>query len=93
MPGKDSEIRKTLLRPALAEKVRCDRHPWETLFLGAFADPFFAVTAPDGSFSISGLPDGEYTLEAWHETLGTVTDKVSVDEGGQATADFAFAGN
>ena len=34
-------------------------------------------TAPDGTFSIKGLPPGTYTIEAWHEKLGTQTQTVT----------------
>ena len=30
------------------------------------------------SFEIKGLPAGSYTIEAWHEQLGTQTMKVTV---------------
>lgn len=93
LPGEGSEIRKVLARPGLGVKLKCDRHPWEVAWLAAFEHPFFAVTAADGSFAIPGLPEGEYTVEAWHEVLGTQRAKLEVDEGGHATANFPFAGN
>ena len=40
--------------------------------------PFFAVTGDDGSFKISGLPAGSYTVEAWHERYGTKTAELTV---------------
>jgi len=36
------------------------------------------VTAADGTFTIKGLPPGTYTIEAWHEKLGTQTMTVTV---------------
>ena len=48
--------------------------------------PFFAVTGADGSFALSGLPAGKYTLEAWHERLGRATAQVEVADGASATA-------
>jgi hypothetical protein len=36
------------------------------------------------------LPAGNYTIEAWHEKMGTQTQKVTVAETGAATADFSF---
>jgi hypothetical protein len=70
-------------------KVKCDVHPWMTGWVAVFDHPYFAVTADDGTFSIKGLPDGIYTLQAWHERYGTKEQKVTV-KGGTATADFAF---
>ena len=52
--------------------------------------PFFAVSTEGGSFEIEGLPAGIYTVEAWHEQLGTQTQRVTVDGATQATIRFAF---
>ena len=61
------------------------------VFLGVFSHPFFAVTKPDGSFSIAGLPAGSYEIEAWHEKLGTKTGKVTVGADGSGKVDFSFS--
>ena len=33
--------------------------------------PYFAVTHDGGKFELKNLPAGTYTVEAWHEKLGT----------------------
>ena len=70
--------------------VRCDVHGWMNAYAGVVAHPFFAVSKPDGSFEIKGLPPGGYTIEVWHEQLGTQTSKVTVDAKAGATANFAM---
>lgn len=70
---------------------KCDVHPWMSAYAGVVAHPFFAVSAADGSFSIAQLPAGTYTLEAWHEELGTRTAEVTVDGTGAAEVSFTFA--
>ena len=52
---------------------KCDVHGWMNAYVGVLDHPYFAVTKPDGSFSIANLPPGTYTLAAWHERLGTQT--------------------
>ncbi|WNG59266.1 TonB-dependent receptor [Archangium gephyra] len=83
---------KEALPPKEADVIRlkCDIHPWMTAFVVLSPHPYFATTAEDGAFSIQGLPPGTYTLEAWHETLGTKTAQVTVQEGQEATASFEF---
>ncbi len=62
-------------------KVKCDVHPWMEGWVAVFDHPYFSVTGEDGAFTIKGLPDGDYTLEAWQEKLGTQTQKITVKDG------------
>jgi plastocyanin len=67
---------------------RCDVHRWMNSFVGVVAHPFFAVTGADGSFQLTGLPPGTYTIEAWHEKFGTRTASVTI--GAKESKDVAF---
>ncbi len=80
----------TFATPEVMVGVKCDVHPWMAGYIGVVDNPFFAVSGADGSYTIEGLPPGDYTIEAWQEKLGTQTAKVKVDGGGAATADFKF---
>jgi plastocyanin len=70
--------------------VKCDVHPWMTSYVGVMKHPFFAVTGTDGKFTIANLPAGTYTIEAWHERLGTQTQQVTVADNASATATFVL---
>ena len=74
-------------------KFKCDVHPWMTGYVAVATNPFFAVSGADGTFAIDKLPPGTYTLEAWHERLGTKTADVTVSDDKPATATFEFAGS
>jgi len=69
---------------------RCDVHNWMNAWVGVLDHPFFSVTGTDGTFELKGLPPGTYTVEAWHEKLGTQTQTVTVGEKAIATAAFTF---
>jgi plastocyanin len=68
---------------------KCDVHPWMYAYVGVLDHPYFAVSAADGTFSLKGLPPGTYTVEAWHETLGTQTQTVTI--GATETTEVAVA--
>jgi plastocyanin len=74
-------------------KVKCEVHPWMNAYIGVFNHPYFTVTGDDGSFTLKGVPAGEYTIEAWQEKYGTQTAKVKVDASGKVTADFTYKGS
>ena len=67
----------------------CDVHKWMGAFIGIVDHPYYAVTGPDGSFSLKGLPPGTYTVEAVHEKLGKEIQTVTIGE--KETKDVAFA--
>ncbi|MXX77070.1 MAG: TonB-dependent receptor [Holophagales bacterium] len=73
-----------------AFRIKCDVHPWMSSYVGVFSHPYFAVSGPDGSFEIPGLPAGTYTIEAWHERLGTMRSGVTLLDGLAATLDLTF---
>lgn len=75
--------------PEMEIKVKCDFHPWMTAYVFSMEHPFFAVTDENGNFSIAGLPDGEYTLVAWHEVWGEQEAAISVANG-TAEANFTY---
>jgi hypothetical protein len=52
--------------------------------------PYFATTDKDGKFSLKSLPPGTYTIEAWHEKLGTMTQSVTVGAKESKEVNFAF---
>jgi plastocyanin len=70
--------------------IQCNVHGWMHAHIGVVPHPFFATSSPDGKFEIKGLPEGTYTIEAWHEKLGTQTSTVTVGKGETKTVDFNY---
>ena len=71
--------------------VVCDVHPWMHAYAVVQDHAAFAVTGEDGSFELTGLPPGSYTLEAWHPGLGTRTLTVKIGKGAKATVTARFS--
>ncbi len=67
---------------------KCDVHGWMNAYVGVLDHPYFAVTDADGKFELKTLPPGTYTIEAWHEKLGTTTQSVTI--GAKETKDVTF---
>jgi plastocyanin len=70
--------------------VVCNIHGWMQGYIGVADHPYHAASANDGSFTIANVPPGTYTLEAWHERYGTMTQEVTVEPNGTANVTFGF---
>ena len=75
-----------------AVEVKCDVHGWMHGWLVATENPYFAVTDKSGSFKLTDVPAGSYTVEVWHEKLGKSTQKVTVKAKEEAKVNFELAG-
>jgi plastocyanin len=71
-------------------KFKCDVHPWMNAYAGVVNHPYFAVTKDGGQFELKNLPAGKYTVEAWHEQLGTQTQSVTVADNEAKEITFTF---
>ncbi len=71
-------------------QLKCDVHTWMVAFVGVVEHPFFAVTGPDGAFALPDVPEGTYSLRAWHERFGTRTMQVRVEGGKDAAIDVIY---
>lgn len=88
-PGAPPLVHK-FTRPEIMIPIHCNHHPWMSAYLGVVSNPFFAVTGDEGTFSIKGLPPGDYTLRAWTKDFGAQEQRVTVRSGETATANFTF---
>lgn len=90
MPKFKKKKEVTFTKQEMMFPIKCDVHPWMKCYVAVVNHPFFDVTGEDGTFEISGLPAGTYTLEVWHEKLGTKTVSVTVADGATETVDFTL---
>ena len=90
-PSAGMKTTRTFAAPEVMVNLECNVHGWMHAYVGVRPDPFFAVSKQDGSFTISGLPPGTYTIEAWHEKFGTQTATVTIAGTETKPANFTFA--
>ena len=80
LPEKDQKVTKVLKQPGTV-KVDCDAHGWMLGWVHVVDNPYFFQTGDDGTFSITDVPPGDYTLAAWQEWLGEIDIPVTVKAG------------
>ena len=71
--------------------IKCDVHGWMGGWLFVTDHPYVGVTDNAGSFKLTDVPPGTYTVEVWHETLGKMSQKVTVKGKEDAKVNFEMA--
>ena len=89
-PLKDMKMDHVFTAKEVMVPFKCDVHGWMNAYVGVLDHPYFATTDKDGKFSLKSLPPGTYTIEAWHEKLGTMTQSVTVGAKESKEVNFAF---
>jgi plastocyanin len=73
-------------------KVYCNIHPQMSAVVVVRDNPLFTKAAPDGTFTIEGVPAGKHTVKAWHERGGVAAAEVTVPDTGAVQARFTIDG-
>ena len=69
--------------------ILCNVHPEMSAYLVVAPTPYFATSDQAGNYKIENVPDGSYTVTAWHEGAKNQSKPVSVS--GDAKADFTLS--
>jgi plastocyanin len=83
------ETRTFQFKKECVATLLCKVHPEMEAFVVVLPTPYFAVTKADGSYTISNVPDGSYTVKVWHPKLKATERAVTVT--GAAATDFEIA--
>jgi len=72
-----------------AVPILCNVHPEMSAYLMVVPTPYFAISDQAGNYKIENVPDGSYTVTAWHEGAKNQSKPVAVS--GDAKADFTLS--
>ncbi|MCB1051119.1 MAG: urate hydroxylase PuuD [Acidobacteria bacterium] len=92
MPFKAQRIQKTFANPEQFIEAKCDVHPWMKAYIAVMDHAYFAVSDTNGTFKLPDLAPGTYTVQAWHEIFGTLTQQIEVTDQSELQIEFTFQG-
>jgi plastocyanin len=69
-------------------QVECNVHGWMNAIIVVEDNPYDALTDANGSFKITDVPPGKYTVKVWHSKLGEQTKEVTVGPKEEVTVAF-----
>ena len=94
MAVKGGVMEKVFQNAEFKADFRCFMHPWMVAYVHVLEHPFYAVTGLDGTFTLKGLPPGEYEIAAMHESsrfeVAPARATVVIKAGESKTVEFVF---
>ena len=72
-----------------AVPLLCNVHPEMSGYVVVSPTPYFATTDKSGEYKIENIPDGSYSVTAWHEGAKNQSKPVTV--AGDSKADFTLS--
>ncbi len=72
-----------------AVPLLCNVHPEMSGYIVVAPTPYFATSDKSGNYKIENVPDGSYTVTAWHEGAKNQSKPVAVT--GEGKADFTLS--
>lgn len=72
-----------------AVPLLCNVHPEMAGYVVVVPTPYYATTDKSGEYKIENVPDGSYTVTAWHE--GAKNQSKPVNVSGDSKADFTLS--
>jgi len=72
-----------------AVPILCNVHPEMSAYLVVVPTPYFATSDQAGNYKIENVPDGSYTVVAWHEGAKNQSKPVTVS--GDTKMDFTLS--
>ncbi len=67
----------------------CNVHPEMAAYIIVAPTPYFVISNSSGEYKIENVPDGSYTVTAWHEGAKSQSKPVTVS--GEGKADFTLS--
>jgi hypothetical protein len=70
--------------------IQCGKHSFMQSWSYGVDNPYYAITGPDGRFSIKDLPPGRYRVTAWHPFMKLREEAVDLSPNSREKIDFEF---
>jgi len=85
------QVIKPLDRPGVI-RIDCDvLHTWMSAAIVVIDTPFSAISDDSGNFVIDSLAVGSYEMEIWHERLGTLRQRILIENTNTVAVDIVYS--
>jgi plastocyanin len=71
-------------------QVFCELHPDSWAFIVVLPDKLYTRPDPNGSFALTDLPEGKYSLTVWHPDYGETSRTIAVPKKGRVELKLAY---